>query len=239
MTDLERRLSDHLGGAAAGTRLTFTVDDIVGGVEHAERPSPAKGRLVFAVAACVVALAGFVLVTSGSGSELDAVTQGSTVGPFDPADEVVIRAVEPNPSSDSYVWTAAFGIDGIDPLDSINIGRMGPAEIASFGVDDAGELVCRGTVWMRSIVCDEGVGPKPVQFDGDGRDTGAWVWTDLPGGTAVVQFTDQDGEVRWQRPLDGTALFADTSDNDGGQKCACSFLAIDDDGTVIARHEIE
>ena len=45
--------------------------------------------------------------------------------------------------------------------------------------------------------------------------------------------------MRWQRPLDGTALFADTADNDGGQPCACSFLAIDDDGTVIARHEIE
>ena len=54
-----------------------------------------------------------------------------------------------------------------------------------------------------------------------------------------AQFTDQNGEVRWQRPLDGTALFADTADNDGGQPCACSFLAIDDDGTVIARHEIE
>lgn len=145
------------------------------------------------------------------------------------SDEVILRSVEPNPSNDSYEWDLAFEIDD---LDQVNIGRMGPAELAQSRAPGSEDWICQASVEMSAIGCDGDPGPAAVRFSGGSLEIGAWIWTGLARDTAVVLFTDQDGNTSWQRPLDRTVLFADTNERDNGSPCDCTFTAYDNNGNA-------
>lgn len=55
---------------------------------------------------------------------------------------------------------------------------------------------------------------------------GTWVWDEVPADTAYVAL-DVQGEMRWQRPVDGVAVFPQ------GDETAARFVAVDADGVVM------
>jgi hypothetical protein len=150
-------------------------------------------------------------------------------------DEVPLIETEPDPSDDSFIWSHAYQVGDLPP---INMGQPTPGFMVDANRDPEGaaDLVCIGAGGCE-VVDDSG--PIVAGLNEGGPDVLAWAWLGVPDQAVAVQFTDQNGTATWQRPIDRLVIFPDTIDDDLDKDCPCRFDAIDAAGIVIASVDIQ
>jgi hypothetical protein len=170
-----------------------------------------------------------------SGDAPDAV--GAIPGLAD-ADEVPLIEIEPDPSDASFVWSHAYEVGDLGP---INVGEPTPEFMADAHRDAEGadELVCIGSDGSAGCGALDSPGPELMGLTYGGSDVLAWAWVGVPDQAVAVQFTDQNGTATWQRAADHLVIFPDTVDDDPDGDCPCRFDAIDADGVVIASVDLQ
>jgi hypothetical protein len=153
---------------------------------------------------------------------------------LDPADEIELIEVEPDPSSDSYIWTTAYQVE---ELPKLNVGHPTAEFLEDAArVDEDPEMyICVGDAsGSGGCSVEDPATPSLSGITFGGPDVLAWSWDFVPEDTVAVRFIDQDGAVSWQRPLDRTVIFPNTVPADPEATCACHFEALDADGGVVA-----
>lgn len=152
---------------------------------------------------------------------------------LDPADEIELVEVDPDPSTDSFVWTTAYQPGGLPKL---NVGQPTSQFLEDAArVDDPEDYVCVGDAsGGGGCSVEDPDRPSIGGITFGGPNVLAWSWDFVPEGTVAVRFIDEEGAINWQRPLDGMVIFPDTGPADPDGICDCRFEALDATGGVIA-----
>lgn len=153
-------------------------------------------------------------------------------------DEVPLIETGPDPSDASFLWSRAYELGGLGP---INVGRPTPEFMADAHRDaeEAEELVCIGSGDSAGCAASRSPRPELIGLTFGGSDVLAWAWIGVPDPAVAVRFTDQDGTATWQKPADGLVIFPDPTDGDPDGICRCRFDAIDADGAVIVSVDLQ
>ena len=169
------------------------------------------------------------------GDDLDAV---ATIPGLAEADEQPLIEFQPAPSDDSYVWSHAYQVGQLPPID---VGQPTPGTMAAGARDpeSADGFVCLGSDGSVGCGVLDGPGPEVMGLTLGGADVEAWAWIGVPDEAAAVRFTDQNETATWQRVIDRLVIFPDTIAFDPDGHCPCRFDAIAADGVVIATVDIE
>jgi hypothetical protein len=158
---------------------------------------------------------------------------------LDPADKIELVEVEPDPSTDSYLWTTAYQAG---ELPKLNVGHPTAEFLEDAArVDDDPEMyLCMGDAsGSGGCSVEDPATPSLSGITYGGPDVLAWGWDFVPEEAAAIRFTDQDGVVYWQRPLNRTVIFPDTVPDDPDGNCTCLFEALDSSGDVIRTVDLQ
>ena len=157
---------------------------------------------------------------------------------MDPVDEVPLVEVGPDPDSDSFLWNHAYQVGD---LPTVNVGHPTPEFLeAAHRVDeDPEDLLCLGDAGgSGGCEVEDATNPSISGIGFGGPDIRAWSWSFVPDDVAAVRFTDQNGQILWQRPLDRLVIFPDTPDDNPDGRCSCRLDAINADGAVVVSVDI-
>jgi hypothetical protein len=132
-------------------------------------------RLGFLLPAVVLSVVVAACVRD-SGDAPDAV--GAIPGLAD-ADEVPLIEIEPDPSDASFVWSHAYEVGDLGP---INVGEPTPEFMADAHRDAEGadELVCIGSGGSAGCGALDSPGPELMGLTYGGSDVLAWAWVGVP-----------------------------------------------------------
>lgn len=168
------------------------------------------------------------LVLAGCGGADTAVVPG-----LDPADEIALVEVDPEPADESFDWTMGLQVGD---LPAVSVGHPTEVFMADAHREDGDpeDLICVGSSGSIGCAPDDTAAPALHGITFGGPDVEAWAWSFVPADATVVRFTDQDGATSWQRPVDGTVVFPDTSSGN----CECRLDALDEAGEVVASVDV-
>jgi hypothetical protein len=158
---------------------------------------------------------------------------------LDSADEIELVEVDPDPSTDSYVWTTAYQVGDLPKL---NVGHPTAEFLEDAArVDDDPEMyLCIGHAsGGGGCSVEDPARPSLGGITFGGPSVLAWSWDFVPEEAAAIRFTDQDGVGYWQRPLNRTVIFPDTVADDPDGNCTCLFEALDSNGDVIRTVDLQ
>ncbi len=152
---------------------------------------------------------------------------------LDEADEVPLVKTSPD-TNPAFDWSGSYQAGDLPPL-SVGHPSAQFMEDAHRDPAEAVGLLCSGA--NGGYGC-EPADPGPVVSGANfgGPDVLAWAWLDVPDAAAAVRFTDQNGDVSWQTPIDNLVIFADTVVPDGD--CECRLDALDQEGETIVSVDI-
>ncbi|GEM_PF-2331931 len=179
-----------------------------------------------------------VVVAGCGGDNGDALDSVGGIPGLSEADELPLIETEPDPSDDSFVWSHAYKVGDLPP---VNIGQPTPEFMADAHreADEAADLVCLGG--GGSVGCGDLNSSRPeiMGLTYGGPDVLAWAWIGVPDQAVAVRYADLNVTVPWQRPADRLVVFPNTIDDDLDEDCPCRFDAIDADGAVIISVDIQ
>lgn len=134
-------------------------------------------------------------------------------------------------------WDRGFrSIDDNGNAIDLMVGPMPPQRAAELKPEPR-EWVCIGD--DTGMACgDHNEGLYITAANGGGPHVQAWAWSNVPAETDVVRFTDHDGTVSWQRPIDGFVMFQDTQN--GNEECnGCQLDAFDASGNHLTGFDLD
>jgi hypothetical protein len=210
------------------------------GRENASRNGQRK---VLAVAAAVLVLV-VAAWNAVPGRSDDATTLSSATSPvgvipgLTKEGFVELSETDPPPnvsgSGSGVIFDHGYEIEGVAP---VGTGRPDP-ESSSSAVSLPPGAVCVGT--PHSYGCGPAFStpdrPLLTGITEGTSDVRAWAWQGLPPRATVVRFTDHDGTIRWQRPINGFSMFQDTLSAD--VVCQCRLDAFDEAGRPLASVDV-
>jgi hypothetical protein len=163
----------------------------------------------------------------------------SEIPGLDPADEISIVEVEPDPDDDSFDWSTAYQVGDLPKL---NVGHPSAQFLEDAARVDADpeDYVCLGDAsGGGSCDVDDPSSPSISGITFGGPWVMAWSWGFVPEDAVAVRFVGPKSEAMWQRPIDRTVIFPNPDPEGSSQTCVCRLDAIDADGSVILSVDLE
>lgn len=207
-----------------------------------EIPSGASQHVLRAAAAAVLVVIAAVGIAVVGGSD-DATTLSSATSPvgvipgLTEGNFVQLSETDPPPnvSGSGVLLDRGYEIEGV-PV--VGTGRPDPD-----GSSDAVSLppgaLCVGApnsygCGPASSTSDE---PRLTGITDGTPNVKAWAWASVPPHATVVRFTDHDGTISWQRPMNEFSMFPDTR-NSPNAVCDCRLDAFDEAGRPLASVDV-